>query len=99
MNDGQDDAAATERTLELFTLLCDVVERAWQHWPVDPLESDNPMMQSHHSSDYASKAAKRVMDEMQALGLLSKVAWPLPRPTVSDRRAIEHYEERDEDEL
>jgi hypothetical protein len=36
--------------------LCDVVERAWQHWPVDSYEQDP----HRHSSDYARAAANRV---------------------------------------
>jgi hypothetical protein len=36
--------------------LCDVVERAWQHWPVGSYEHDP----HRHTSDYARAAANRI---------------------------------------
>lgn len=43
---------------DLFADLCDVVERAWQHWPVDSYK-DGPR---RHTSDYSRAAATRILD-------------------------------------
>jgi hypothetical protein len=41
---------------ETYGELCDVVERAWQHWTVDSYEHDP----HRHTSDYARAAANRI---------------------------------------
>jgi hypothetical protein len=49
---------ADERaTALLYGLLCDVVQRAWQRWPVDSYK-DDPI---RHTSDYARAGAARIM--------------------------------------
>jgi hypothetical protein len=48
---------AFDVTPKLYTELCDVVERAWQHWPVDS-HLDDPLK---HTSDYARAAAIRIL--------------------------------------
>jgi hypothetical protein len=44
-------------TAEQYGQLCDVVERAWQHWPTEH-DEENP---HNHTSDYARNAAKAIM--------------------------------------
>jgi hypothetical protein len=41
---------------ETYGELCDVVERAWQHWTVDSYEHDP----HRHTSDYARAAVNRI---------------------------------------
>jgi hypothetical protein len=41
-----------------YALLCDVVERAWQHWPVEPHDG------LLHTSSYARAAAMRIVEEL-----------------------------------
>jgi len=49
----------------LYTDLCDVVERAWQRWPVDS-HGDDPL---RHTSDYARSAANRILDIVREHGV------------------------------
>jgi len=49
-------------TVEQYGVLCDVVERAWQHWPVNSHKDDV----CSHTSAYARAAANRIV---LALGL------------------------------
>lgn len=47
---------------ELYGVLCDVIERAWQRWDVDSYKNDCCM----HTSDYARAAANRIMEFLNA---------------------------------
>jgi len=52
----------SDETVELYSLLCDVIERAWQRWEVDSYK-DEPFM---HTSEYARAAANRIMEFLSA---------------------------------
>lgn len=49
---------------EVYGVVCDAVERAWQHWPVERGADEAPVM---HSSAYARQAANRVMEAITSL--------------------------------
>lgn len=42
-----------------YAVLCDVVERAWHHEPVEP-----PPGEFFYTSDYARQAANRIVREL-----------------------------------
>ncbi len=44
---------------EVYGVVCDAVERAWQNWPVERGPDEAPVM---HTSEYARAAANRVLD-------------------------------------
>jgi len=46
---------------ELYGLLCDVIERAWQHWSVESHVED-PFT---HTIEYARAAATKVVDDIR----------------------------------
>jgi hypothetical protein len=50
---------------QLYITLCDVIERAWQHRPVDSYK-DDPVW---HTSDYARAGANRLVEVLHALGV------------------------------
>lgn len=49
--------AEQARQTELYSLLCDTIERAWQRWPVESYRED-PL---RHTSEYARAGANRIM--------------------------------------
>lgn len=51
-----------DETVELYGLLCDVIERAWQRWDVDSHKTEP----YSHTSDYARAGANRIMDFLMA---------------------------------
>ena len=51
-----------DESAELYRLLWDVVERAWQRWDVDSYKDDV----LSHTSDYARAAANRIMEFLGA---------------------------------
>lgn len=57
---------ATSRDVhaELYSVICDVVERAWHHWPVERQPDEAPVF---HTSAYARAAANRVIDKLDEL--------------------------------
>lgn len=46
---------------EMFGVLCDVVQRAWMHLPVERSPEEAPVL---HTSSYARAAAIRIIDEL-----------------------------------
>lgn len=46
-------------SVEQYVLLCDVVERAWHHDPVQPRPNE-----LFNTSSYAREAANRINDEL-----------------------------------
>jgi hypothetical protein len=52
-----------EDFVNLYSLFCDVVERAWQRWPVDSYK-DDPF---GHTSSYARAAANRIMEALNEI--------------------------------
>jgi hypothetical protein len=61
--------SASDKTVELYSVLCDTVERAWHNWPVAP-EADEPF----NTSSYAREGANRIMDALADAGV---DAWDL----------------------
>jgi hypothetical protein len=53
--------AYLEENVHLYSDLCDIIERAWQHWPVDSYQTDP----SRHTSDYARAGALRIFDTLK----------------------------------
>src|ERR1017187_10063703 len=51
-------ALTNDEAVELYSLLCDVIERAWQRWDVDSYKDDMRV----HTSEYARVAANRIME-------------------------------------
>jgi hypothetical protein len=51
-----------DETAALYSLLCDVIERAWQRWDVDSYKDDLWF----HTSEYARAAANRIMESLSA---------------------------------
>ena len=51
-------ALTNDEAVELYSLLCDVIERAWQRWDVDSYKDDMRV----HTSEYARAAANRIME-------------------------------------
>ena len=47
-----------DEAVALYSLLCDVIERARQRWDVDSYKDDVVV----HTSEYARAAANRIMD-------------------------------------
>jgi hypothetical protein len=51
-------ALTNDEEVELYSLLCDVIERAWQRWDVESYKDDVLV----HTSEYARAAANRIME-------------------------------------
>lgn len=49
-------------TVALYSLLCDVIERAWQRWDVDSYKDEVLV----HTSEYARAGANRIMEVLSA---------------------------------
>jgi len=45
-------------TIRQYGQLCDIVERAWQHWPTDHDEKND----LNHTSQYARHAAMKIIE-------------------------------------
>jgi hypothetical protein len=60
-------------TPDQFSVITDVIERAWHQWPAYP-DDDNPY---GHTSDYARVGAARIVD---ALGMTTVPANTIPYP-------------------
>jgi hypothetical protein len=58
-----------------YNELCDVVERAWQHWPIDP----EPDELFNHTSNYARTAAMRILDILDIEPVMSQTPPPILR--------------------
>ena len=51
--------------VSLYSIICDVIERAWHHCPVDSHHGDGVC----HTSEYARKGAKRIMEALRESGV------------------------------
>jgi hypothetical protein len=82
-------ASKVKATVEQYSALCDVVERAWQRWPVESYRDDV----CNHTSDYARAAAFRIAT---ILGLEVEEPWAdlSPRERARLHRGLAAYIER-----
>ena len=67
---------------EIYSLLCDVVERAWQHWPVD-LQPDE--VDTFHTSSYARSAAMRIVKALEKASDKAKIKPAIRRVGTRNR--------------
>jgi hypothetical protein len=66
----------TNRTtydVELYSLLCDVIERAYLNMPVDSQEEDH----MYHTSDYARAAAMRIVESSELQDLIGSAGFEM----------------------